>query len=402
MGQQINQYTKQRIESTIENDDLLDVDSTDDAGSSYESAKMKVLEFVNYIKSQIQTFYTSDGTLTGNRNVTANGNFTKFNGGDVIVKVADEVTDNAFLVNDISDVEKARMGFDQATDSAELNLKNNTGTYFEANDGDVSINTDVAHINSDTVILGSQAGDANFRLNIDTNGSINPISLHENRPGGGLNGDNNSIDFYYNDSTGSKTLGGQIQTIIGIPTSGDVKMSMILKNDLKIQDTGRVLVTPNALTAAAVAQFEVRSTTASGGNTTCLFKAGGNTASQLVLWLQNLSGNNLMYVDATGKHFHNVSKLATGDFQMSGDNETYVFYMNAGTENVGIGTNNPSSSAALEVNSTSKGFRIAPMTAAQASAITPSEGLMVFTSDTDATFTSVGFWGYESGSWNKL
>lgn len=139
MGQQINQYTKDRIQSTIEDDDLLDVDSTDDAGSSYESAKMKVLEFVNYIKSQVQTFYTSDGTLTGNRNVTANGNFTKFNGGDVIVKVADEITDNAFLVNDISDVEKARMGFDQATDSGEILLENNTGTYFEASNGDLRV-----------------------------------------------------------------------------------------------------------------------------------------------------------------------------------------------------------------------------------------------------------------------
>lgn len=59
-------------------------------------------------------------------------------------------------------------------------------------------------------------------------------------------------------------------------------------------------------------------------------------------------------------------------------------------------------SAQLEVKSTTKGFRITPMTATQASAITPSEGLMVFTSDTNGTFTSIGFWGYENGAWHKL
>jgi len=43
-----------------------------------------------------------------------------------------------------------------------------------------------------------------------------------------------------------------------------------------------------------------------------------------------------------------------------------------------------------------------PITASAASAITPAEGMIVFTSDTDATFTSIGFWGYENGTWNKL
>lgn len=41
-------------------------------------------------------------------------------------------------------------------------------------------------------------------------------------------------------------------------------------------------------------------------------------------------------------------------------------------------------------------------TATEASALTPSDGDLIYVTSTDATFTSVGFWGYENGSWVKL
>lgn len=47
-------------------------------------------------------------------------------------------------------------------------------------------------------------------------------------------------------------------------------------------------------------------------------------------------------------------------------------------------------------------FRLVQMTSAQASAITPSDGLMVYVTDTNATFTTIGFWGRQSGAWVKL
>jgi hypothetical protein len=72
------------------------------------------------------------------------------------------------------------------------------------------------------------------------------------------------------------------------------------------------------------------------------------------------------------------------------------------TGSLGVGTDSPDSSAALEISSTTKGFLLSPMTAAQASAITPTDGLMVYVNSTDTTFTSVGFWGYENGAWVKL
>lgn len=43
-----------------------------------------------------------------------------------------------------------------------------------------------------------------------------------------------------------------------------------------------------------------------------------------------------------------------------------------------------------------------PKTAAQASGITASDGMITYVNSTDATFTTVGFWGYENGAWVKL
>lgn len=46
-------------------------------------------------------------------------------------------------------------------------------------------------------------------------------------------------------------------------------------------------------------------------------------------------------------------------------------------------------------------IQLRPITATAASAITPAEGMLVFASSTDATFTSIGLWCYENGAWSK-
>ncbi len=47
-------------------------------------------------------------------------------------------------------------------------------------------------------------------------------------------------------------------------------------------------------------------------------------------------------------------------------------------------------------------WQIVPITATAASAITPVEGMMLFVSSTDATFITIGFWGYQNGLWVKM
>jgi len=71
--------------------------------------------------------------------------------------------------------------------------------------------------------------------------------------------------------------------------------------------------------------------------------------------------------------------------------------------NVGIGTTTPAASAILDLTSTTKGLKLPTMTSTQASAIaSPAQGLMLFVTDTNGTFTSVGWWGYNGSAWEKL
>lgn len=67
--------------------------------------------------------------------------------------------------------------------------------------------------------------------------------------------------------------------------------------------------------------------------------------------------------------------------------------------NIGFGTTTPSNQALLELVSTNQAFLIMRMTAAEASGITPANGMGLYVTDTNATFTSVGFWKYQAGAW---
>lgn len=91
----------------------------------------------------------------------------------------------------------------------------------------------------------------------------------------------------------------------------------------------------------------------------------------------------------------------------------YIPTLTAGTKkNVGIysgsvvsiGTNTPSLSALLQVDSTTKGFLPPRMTGTQAEAIvTPAEGLIVYSTDgSGTTITSKGWWGYDGATWLKI
>tara|TARA_R110000803_G_scaffold28710_1_gene66126 strand:- start:62 stop:1159 length:1098 start_codon:yes stop_codon:yes gene_type:complete len=69
----------------------------------------------------------------------------------------------------------------------------------------------------------------------------------------------------------------------------------------------------------------------------------------------------------------------------------------------GFGTNNPHNSAKVEIKSTTGGLLIPRMTGAQASLITPVEGLQVhIKTSTDATFTAFGPWSYVNGVWTIM
>ena len=68
------------------------------------------------------------------------------------------------------------------------------------------------------------------------------------------------------------------------------------------------------------------------------------------------------------------------------------------SQNVGVGTNTPHASAALEVKDSARGILIPRMTATQRTSIaSPAEGLMVYQVD-----SSSGFWYYSNDSWYRI
>jgi hypothetical protein len=47
-------------------------------------------------------------------------------------------------------------------------------------------------------------------------------------------------------------------------------------------------------------------------------------------------------------------------------------------------------------------LQVRPMTVTEAGALTPAEGMIIFVSNTNGTFTSIGLWDYENSAWHKL
>lgn len=76
------------------------------------------------------------------------------------------------------------------------------------------------------------------------------------------------------------------------------------------------------------------------------------------------------------------------------NNSTRVIFKNSG--NVGIGTD-PSTSAILDLSSTTQGFLAPRMTSAQKTALTPVTGLLIY--QTDGTS---GYYYYDGAAWDKL
>jgi hypothetical protein len=72
-------------------------------------------------------------------------------------------------------------------------------------------------------------------------------------------------------------------------------------------------------------------------------------------------------------------------------------------DDLAIGASTPDASAILDLTSTDKGFLLPRMTATQASAIdSPAQGLMLFVTDTNGTFTGIGWWGFNGTSWTQF
>jgi len=127
--------------------------------------------------------------------------------------------------------------------------------------------------------------------------------------------------------------------------------------------------------------------------------AGGSVVNRSAIRVKEYAGSINLAANTYGILFADLLYKATGDNFGLYDNADNKHYL----QNLILGSSPTASSvAAIVINSTTKGFLISRMTATQASAITAVNGLMLYVTDTNGTFTSVGFWGYENAAWIKL
>lgn len=141
MAKQINEYTKTRTQGTIQLDDLMDLDSTDDFGASYESAKLTVEEFRKYLAAAIPTLYSDDGQIDALRNVGLQGFAIEFENGTLINKA--DLNDVGYLLQKSTGAEMGSLGFDAGDDTATLELKNTAGTFLKAINGTLGVGLSV-------------------------------------------------------------------------------------------------------------------------------------------------------------------------------------------------------------------------------------------------------------------
>lgn len=146
--------------------------------------------------------------------------------------------------------------------------------------------------------------------------------------------------------------------------------------------------------------FSINRRTASPANDWELIFGGTFTTPNMIAY--SSTETNSIRANAGVLSFAGDTGLA-GSWLGTSYTPTYIMAIHGGTKNVGIGTITPNASALLDLESTTKGLAIPTMTSAQASAIaTPKKSLMLYVTDTNGTFTSAGWWGYNGTIWKLI
>ena len=200
MGKQTNQYTKTRTAATTQSDDLLDIDSTEDTGTTFESAKMKVSELLAYINANVNNLYRIDGSLTGSRNVTLDNNTLSFIQGKIRFKSTGG--DIPFSLDNSSGVERVKIEYFSTTDSGSLTLSNAAGDFFSASDGFVGVKTSTQ---SGAEIFNVN-GYAKVKNNIGLQGTLASSQGGINTALNGKMIAVNGVTFLWQDSTHGMTM----------------------------------------------------------------------------------------------------------------------------------------------------------------------------------------------------
>ena len=79
--------------------------------------------------------------------------------------------------------------------------------------------------------------------------------------------------------------------------------------------------------------------------------------------------------------------------RIEGNTDENLLFIDAGADNIGIGTATPNTSAKLDISSTTGALLIPRMTTTQRNALTATDGMIIY----NTTTTAFNF--YEDGAW---
>lgn len=376
----------------------------------------------NPFATQLDTLYGGDGSLVSNRevglgtfdlNFAISDNFGRFSVAPVGFVASRNIHFKAFNQNPIR-----FEGADNLAASRVLDIVNAAGDVaIEVfNDSDIAIVPALAVSNRARVMIGTTAPVANSRLTVrasNTSSGVGALSVVDSSQ-------QMLFQVQNNGNIGVVAFGVTTErfNIRGIGSTSATK-SLVLEDISGVQyfsvrDNGQVLIGDTllydasfnlivedrllveSLAGGAIAEIELRT---ADQPAFIQINAGGLNSDASVAFAHQ--GTNEITIGWN----EGVQRFRMGEASL----DAGIFYeYNPSTNEarhiapLGVGTGYPASDALLQVNSTVKGFRPPVMTAAQASLITAANGLMLYVTTVDLTFTSVGFWGFENGSWTKL
>ena len=361
MSKQINQYTKSRNRTDLTNSDLLDVDSSDDNGTTYESAKLPIGELKQNIADGF-TFYRTDGLFpisNNNRTVDFNTGKLKFQGGGDVELRGTGLSNYGFSVQNLTNVERARLGTDDALDTGEISLSNSAGEYFSASNGFVGVGGGLqTNVPKSLAVIGDQV--------ISTNGLLGGLTLNEysgNLPNaltftqGGNTTTIGATKFQIGVSNGSgQFLGGTLQGDAVIESNQKIFISAGGNNSTLVLDNVTQNVGMGIPTPSQKLHIEA-------GN--ALIKSSGSDVSLLIQ--DNLSQDRAVVNYDSGLDTGEISlKNTAGEFFSASDGEVsskdgywidndLVLHQPFANTNTAVGSN-ALSSAISSTNNTSIGY----------------------------------------------
>jgi hypothetical protein len=149
----------------------------------------------------------------------------------------------------------------------------------------------------------------------------------------------------------------------------------------------------NAFAVSARAQMQLGTITNYGGVDVSFQELGGGTITNMIGVLVRTPTN------VTGGTITNTYGVLVQDNTLGTNDYGFV---SAGQASNGFGTTTPSVNAILDLQSTTKAFKLPRMTVAQAGALTAEDSMQIYVTDTDGTFPTIGAYSRENGTWVKL